>query len=106
MSHAAHNRFVDIDIAVPDFQVETTIRVGANPGFVMNSCPLTAKIRQGHQVSGLALLAFWKIELFHEVHLPTEIESPAVYPKLVAVGKSLFLQPDRANLTVDSAFPS
>ena len=40
----------------------------------MNSCPLTAKIRQGYQVSRLALLTLGEIKLLHEVHLPTEIE--------------------------------
>ncbi len=73
MKCPAHNGFVDINITVPDFQVEATIRIGANPGFVVNSCPLTAKIRQGHQVSRLAFLTFREIRLFHEVHLPTRI---------------------------------
>ena len=75
----AHNGFIYIDIAIPDFQVEATIRIGANPGFVVNSCPLAAEIRQGHQVSGVTLLALGKTKLFHEVHLPTEF--PAVYTK-------------------------
>jgi len=43
-----HNGFIDIDIAIPDFQVVAAIRIGANPCFVVNSCPLIAKIRQGH----------------------------------------------------------
>jgi len=71
----AHNGFIKIDIAIPDFQVESTIRIGANPGFVVNSRSLATKIRQRHQVSTLALLAFGQIELFHKVHLPTGIES-------------------------------
>jgi len=74
-----HNGFINIDIAIPDFQVKTAIRIGANPCFVVNSCPLTTKVRQGHQVSRLTLLAFRKVELFHEVHLPTEIKLFAVY---------------------------
>ncbi len=45
MERAAHNGFINIDVAIPDFQVEATVRVGANPGFVVNSCPLTAKVR-------------------------------------------------------------
>jgi hypothetical protein len=61
----AHDRFINIDITIPDFQVESAIRIGANPGFVVNSCPLATKIRQGHQVSSLALLALGEIELFH-----------------------------------------
>ena len=48
MERPAHNRFINIDIAIPDFQVEAAIRIGANPCFVVNRRPLTAKIRQGH----------------------------------------------------------
>ncbi len=65
--------FINIYIAIPDFQVVPAIRIGANPCLVVNSCPLTAKIRQGHQVSRVALLTLGETELFHEVHLPTEI---------------------------------
>jgi len=74
MECSTHNGFINIDIAIPDFQVEAAIRIGANPCFVMDSCPLTAKIRQGHQISRLTLLALGKTELFHGVHLPTEID--------------------------------
>ena len=81
MECPTHNGFVNIDIAIPDFQVETAIRIGTNPCFILDSCSLTAKIRQGHQVSSLALLAFGEIKLFHGVHLPTEFESFAVYTK-------------------------
>ena len=45
MERPAHNGFINIDITIPDFQVESTIRIGANPGFVMNGCPLATKIR-------------------------------------------------------------
>ena len=48
MERTTDNGFVNIDITVPDFQVVTAIRIGANPCFVMNSCPLITKIRQGH----------------------------------------------------------
>jgi hypothetical protein len=67
----ADNGFVDVHIAVPDFQVETAIRIGANPSLVMNRRPLTAKVRQRHQVSRIALQTLRKI--FQEGHLPTEI---------------------------------
>jgi hypothetical protein len=74
MKCPTHNRFIHIDITIPDFQVETAIRIGANPCFVMDGCPLTAKIRQGYQVSRVALLTLGKTKLFHEVHLPTGID--------------------------------
>jgi hypothetical protein len=63
--------FVDIDVTVPDFEVKTAIRIGANPGFVMNGRPLTAKVGQGHQLSRIAFQALGEIRLFHEVLLPT-----------------------------------
>ena len=45
MERSAHDGFIDIDIAIPDFQVKAAIRIGANPGFILNICPLAAKIR-------------------------------------------------------------
>ena len=65
MERPVHDGFIDIDIAIPDLQVEATLRISANPGFVFNSCPLTAKIRQGYQVSRFTLLTLGKTELFH-----------------------------------------
>jgi len=44
MQCSAHNGFVNIDIAIPDFQVEAAIRIRANPCFVMNIGPLAAEI--------------------------------------------------------------
>ena len=44
MGRTTHDRFVNIDVTIPDFQIKATVRVGTNPGFVVNSCPLTAKI--------------------------------------------------------------
>jgi hypothetical protein len=45
MECAAHDRFVSVDITVPDFQVEAAIRIGAHPGFILDRCPLAAEIR-------------------------------------------------------------
>jgi hypothetical protein len=72
VERAAHDRFVSIDIAVPDFQVETAIGIGANPGFILDRCPLAAEIRKRHQVSRIAFLTFGEIDLFHGVLLPTK----------------------------------
>jgi hypothetical protein len=41
---AAHDRLVDIDVTIPDFQVIAAIGIGANPGFIFDRCPLTAEI--------------------------------------------------------------
>jgi hypothetical protein len=88
----ADDWFVNVNITIPDFQVEPAIRVGANPGFVVNGCPLAAKIRQGHQVSRITLLTFREIGLFHEVLLPTKIrfESYAVYTIKAVVARAYF----------------
>ena len=64
MSYPTHNGFINIDIPIPDLQVEAAIGVSANPSFVVDICPLIAKIRQGHQVSGLTLLTFGEIIMF------------------------------------------
>jgi len=66
-----HNGLVKVNITIPDLQVEATFRIGANPSFILNRSPLTAKIGKGHKVTGLAFLTFGEIELFHEVLLPS-----------------------------------
>ena len=73
MKCAAQDGFIDINVTIPNFQVEAAIRIGANPGFVVNCCPLATKIRQGDKVTRLTLLAFRKVKLFHGVLLPAEI---------------------------------
>ena len=65
MECAAHDRFVSIDVTIPDFQVEAAIRIGANPGLELNRCPLAAEIGQRDQVSGIAFLTFGETNLFH-----------------------------------------
>jgi hypothetical protein len=44
MQYSAHDGFINIDIPIPDFQVESTIGISANPGLVVNICPLAAEI--------------------------------------------------------------
>ena len=68
----AHNGFIYIYIPVPDLQVKAAIGVGTNPGFIMNSCPLITKIRQGYQISCITFLTFGETEVFHYALLPTE----------------------------------
>jgi hypothetical protein len=45
MERAAHDGFVPVDVAVPDFEVKAAIGIGANPGFKLDRCPLAAEIR-------------------------------------------------------------
>jgi hypothetical protein len=70
---AAHNRLVDVNIAIPDFQVKAAVRVGANPGLVMNVRALAAEIGQGYKITNLTFLTFRETGLFHRGHLPTLI---------------------------------
>lgn len=65
MHSAAHYGLININIAVPDFQVVAAIRIGTNPCFVVNIRPLAAEIGQGYQISGLTSLTLWKTSLFH-----------------------------------------
>jgi hypothetical protein len=77
---AAHDGLVNIDITIPDFQVEAAVRVGADPGFVVNGCPLTAKVGKGYQVSGVTLKALGET-VFHEIPPPSQIKSFTVYTR-------------------------
>tara|TARA_B100001971_G_scaffold87692_1_gene81017 strand:- start:59 stop:196 length:138 start_codon:yes stop_codon:yes gene_type:complete len=45
MQHPTHNRFIDIDITIPDLQIEAALRIVANPSLIMNTGSLAAKIR-------------------------------------------------------------
>jgi hypothetical protein len=63
---------ININIAISDFQIESTFRVGAHPGFILNRGSLAAKIRKRHQVTGLAFLTLGEIVVrFQKSHLPT-----------------------------------
>jgi hypothetical protein len=78
VQRAAHDGLVSIDITVPDLEVKTAIRIGANPRLELDGRALTAKIGQRHQVSGIAFLTLGEIELFHGVLLPTNKKSKTV----------------------------
>jgi hypothetical protein len=66
------NRFININIAIPDFQIESAFRIGANPGFVLNCSSLAAEIRKGNQISGFTFLTLGEIIVrFQKAHLPT-----------------------------------
>jgi hypothetical protein len=65
MARAAEDRLIQIYIAVPDFQVEPTLRISANPGFIMNRCPLAAEIGQRNQIANFAFQTLWKGIDFH-----------------------------------------
>jgi hypothetical protein len=41
---AVHYGFIDIDIAVPDFDIVATLRIGADPSFIHDRSSLAAEI--------------------------------------------------------------
>jgi hypothetical protein len=55
MADPTQDWLIQIDIAIPDFEIVTTLRIRADPGFVIDSCTLAAKIRQRHKVAKFAL---------------------------------------------------
>lgn len=80
MQHSAHYRLINVDIAIPDFQVETTIGIGTDPRLVLNIRPLAAEIGKRYQVSSLTTLTFREtVCLLHGGHLPPDLESLIVY---------------------------
>ena len=72
MQRSAHNGFINIDIPIPDFQIEATIGISANPRFKLNACSLAAEVRKGYQVTALAFLTFRVRYLVQRRHLPTK----------------------------------
>ena len=47
------DRLVKVYISVSDLQVESTLKIGAYPGFIMYRCSLTTEIGQRNQITGL-----------------------------------------------------
>ena len=41
----AHDGLVNIDITIPDLEIEPAIGIGADPGFIVNVGSLATKIR-------------------------------------------------------------
>lgn len=44
MERSAHDWLIDVDIAVPDFQVIAAFGIGADPGLILNVCSLASEI--------------------------------------------------------------
>ena len=42
--YATENGFIDVKVTVSDLDIETAIRIGANPCLIMDRCPLAAKV--------------------------------------------------------------
>src|SRR5687768_11561411 len=67
---AARDRFVDVEVAVADLQVEAAVGIRADPGLVVNRGALAAEIRQRDKVASLALLALGKAGKVHYLNHP------------------------------------
>jgi hypothetical protein len=71
---AVVDRFVNIDIAIANFQIETAVRISADPGFVLNSSTLTTEIGKRYQIASFAFLTLGEIVvLFQKTHLPSRL---------------------------------
>ncbi len=55
------------------YSVKSTVRVGADPSFVMYRSSLAAKVRQWYQVTFFASLTFEKSYVLHFYYLPSRI---------------------------------
>jgi hypothetical protein len=53
--------FINVDVTVADFKIETAFGVCANPGFILNGGALATKIRKWNQITGFTFLAFGEI---------------------------------------------
>jgi hypothetical protein len=66
MKSPVADRLVNVQIAIPDLDVEATGGVSARPRLVMDGRALAPKIGQGNQITGLALLTLG--EAVHHYH--------------------------------------
>jgi len=74
--YAVHDGFVDINIAVSDFKIETTFRISTDPLILLlNSRPWLPKSERGTKYANLAFLACWKINFVHYIHLPDDTKN-------------------------------
>ena len=72
MDGAVGDGLVNVEVTVADLEVEAAIGVGTHPGFVVNGRTLATKVRQGHEIPGLALLTLGQAGNFHESLPPPE----------------------------------
>ena len=70
---AIFDRFIEIDVAVADFDVESALGVGANPRFEVHGRTLAPEIRKGYQVAQAAHLTLRKHDRLH--YLASQPES-------------------------------
>ena len=63
MQRSVTDRFIDDDIAVPNFDVVEAVWVGANPGLELNRRALATEIRERNQITCTALPTARKREL-------------------------------------------
>ncbi len=70
---------VEVNVAVPNLDVEATSGVDANPGLVMDGSPLAAVVRERDETSDITTQTFGHRRFFHELLLPTRNE-PSIPP--------------------------
>jgi len=72
MKSSVADRLVDVQIAIPDLDIEPTVGVSARPRLVMDGRPLTPKIRQGNEITGLALLTLGEVSHHYHENPPNQ----------------------------------
>ena len=65
--------FVKVYIAVPDFDVETAIRIGAHPRLIVYCRSLTTVVRKGYELAYITLEALRNCLVFHKNLLPRQV---------------------------------
>lgn len=75
MKYPAHYRFVDVDVTVSDFEIESTFGISTNPGLVVDVSSLAAEVRKGNELPTLAFLTLGKVYLVHDFRLPAKVKN-------------------------------
>jgi hypothetical protein len=55
--------FIDNDITVPDLDIVEAVRIGTNPGFVLDRGTLAAKVRKGNEIALMTFATLRKREI-------------------------------------------
>ena len=78
---ALKNRLVQIHVAVTNLEVESAVRIRADPRFVVDRRSLATEVGQREQFTAITRSTLWKFR--HFVHLRpccTHVEGPMVHP--------------------------
>ena len=75
------DRFIDVDIAVANFDIITAIGIGANPGFILNGRALATEVGKRNKITDFAFLTFRKTAIRFQEPPPVQFVNE-VYNKI------------------------